>query len=471
MLHRIGGANQFRITDHSASKRCTPKGQCCASAPGRRLAVVDGVRQRKIMKKSFHAIGTKMALSLACAAALASSHDVAARPTARYAAPAIVTVQPAAGGSDQTDALQAALNALLDGQHLVLAPGRYVVSRSLTVAKPNVVISGYGATLAATNPGDQTIVMSGTGSTLVGVTLVGTGTTRLTTPASTKVEVTGHGVQVLGVTIQGGASAGIFVFGGSNVAIVGNTVKETLADGIHMTYGSTSVLVEGNTVTGTGDDLIAVVSYQGDGRVSGNVLIDRNTVSNNYWGRGISVVGGQAVTISNNTVAGVQKAAGILVAQEDSWHTYGASNVRIENNTVTNTQMPSTVNNGLQPTQQAAIELDTWSGTVSYAVVTGNRVSGSGYSGFRALGNVCRFAVTGNTFASIDGSPVSLLSSGCPATGIVVNGNSMNGVALPPPVGASASGTISAPGAVTSMLPTVRSNLMQTIAAPAPTRN
>ena len=75
--------------------------------------------------------------------------------------------------------------------------------------------------------------------------------------------MTGTGVQVLGVTIQGGASAGIFVFGGSSVAIVGNTVEATLADGIHTTYGSTNVLVRGNTVKNTGDDLIAVVSYRG----------------------------------------------------------------------------------------------------------------------------------------------------------------------------------------------------------------
>lgn len=204
---------------------------------------------------------------------------------ARQAAPATlpaVTVKPASDGSDQTDALQAALNALQVGQTLILSPGRYTVSRSLSVATSGVVVSGYGATLVATNPSDQTIVMSGADSTLVGVTLVGTGTTRLTIPASTKVEVTGTGVQVLGVTVQGGAGAGIFVFGASNVAIVGNTVRATLADGIHTTYGSTNVLVQGNTVTGTGDDLIAVVSYLGDGRISNNVLIDHNSVSGNY---------------------------------------------------------------------------------------------------------------------------------------------------------------------------------------------
>jgi len=372
-----------------------------------------------------------------------------------------VTVSPAADGSDQADALQKAFDSLRAGQRLVIAPGRYVVGHSLAVTVPQAVISGYGATLAATNPADQTLVMSGAGSTLVGVTLAGTGTTRLTTPESTKVEVTGADVQVLGVTIQGGASAGIFVFGGNGIAIVGNTVRATLADGIHTTYGSTNVLVQNNTVTGTGDDLIAVVSYLGDGRLSSNVLIDHNSVSGNAWGRGITVVGGQGVTISNNTVDGVEKAAGILVAQEDSWKTYGSSNVVIAGNTVTNIQN-SNVNNGLQPTQQGAIELDTWTGAVSSVAVTDNRVSGSGYAGFRAYGNVCSFSVTGNTFSSIAGLPVGLLTNGCAVEQIVVDANRLgDGSVLALPAGASSTGTFAVTGVNASLLPKVRAGLMR----------
>lgn len=372
-----------------------------------------------------------------------------------------VTVSPAADGSDQADALQKAFDSLRAGQRLVIAPGRYVVGHSLAVTVPQAVISGYGATLAATNPADQTLVMSGAGSTLVGVTLAGTGTTRLTTPESTKVEVTGADVQVLGVTIQGGASAGIFVFGGNGIAIVGNTVRATLADGIHTTYGSTNVLVQNNTVTGTGDDLIAVVSYLGDGGLSSNVLIDHNSVSGNAWGRGITVVGGQGVTISNNRVDGVEKAAGILVAQEDSWKTYGSSNVVIAGNTVTNIQN-SNVNNGLQPTQQGAIELDTWTGAVSGVAVTDNRVSGSGYAGFRAYGNVCSFSVTGNTFSSIAGLPVGLLTNGCAVEQIVVDANRLgDGSVLALPAGASSTGTFAVTGVNASLMPKVRAGLMR----------
>ncbi len=168
-----------------------------------------------------------------------------------WAAPADAIVYPAGSGSDQADALQAALDALQTGQRLVLAPGQYVVGRSLLVKNAQVVVSGYGATLVATNDADQTIEMRGRDSTLVGVTLVGTGATRLTTPESTKVDVTGAGVQVLDVEVRGGASAGIFVFGGTDVAVVGNTVRDTLADGIHTTYGSRNVLVRDNTVQRT----------------------------------------------------------------------------------------------------------------------------------------------------------------------------------------------------------------------------
>jgi len=130
-------------------------------------------------------------------------------------------VDPARDGADQADVLQRALDALHPGQRLVFAPGRYIVGRSLVVRQAQVVLSGYGATLIATVPDDQTIEMRGDGTTIVGFRLAGTGSTRMETPKSTKIEVTGRGVQVLDNAIDGGGG-GIFVFGGADVAIVGN---------------------------------------------------------------------------------------------------------------------------------------------------------------------------------------------------------------------------------------------------------
>ncbi|RQV83114.1 nitrous oxide reductase family maturation protein NosD [Burkholderia anthina] len=336
----------------------------------------------------------------------AVSATAAGEPAAIHAAVPDAYVRPDPAAADQGDALQRALDALRPGQRLVFAPGRYVVGRSLVVRQARVVLSGFGATLIATAPNDQTIELRGDGTTLVGFRLTGTGTTRLTTPESTKVEVTGRGVQVLDNIVDGGAGAGIFVFGGADVAIVGNEVLSTLADGIHMTHGSRNVLVQGNVVRGTGDDMIAVVSYQAEGVLTRNVMITGNSLEGNPWGRGITVVGGADVTISNNIVRNVQVSAGILVAQEDSNRTAGSSDVRIEHNVIADIQTATGRTDSRPLTQQAAIEVSTWSGSVSRVTVTGNRVSNARFDGIRLWGNVSDIRLADNRLSGIGGLPV-----------------------------------------------------------------
>ncbi|WP_176045205.1 right-handed parallel beta-helix repeat-containing protein [Burkholderia sp. BCC1644] len=326
-------------------------------------------------------------------------------------------VHPVPDAADQADELQRALDRLQSGQRLVFMPGRYVVGRSLVVRQPHVVLSGFGATLIATAPDDQTIEMRGDDTTLVGFKLTGTGTARLATPESTKVEITGHGVQVLDNVIDGGASAGIFVFGGTDVAIVGNEVLATLADGIHITHGARNVLVRGNVVRGTGDDMIAVVSYQGDGILSRNVLIADNSLEGNAWGRGITVVGGADVTIANNVVRNVQVSAGILVAQEDSFRTYGASGVLVENNEISDIQTAAARTDPRPLTQQAAIDVSTWSGSVTRVAVIGNRVSRARFAGIRVWGNVSQYRIADNRLFAIGGMPVQVGGGGGCAPG------------------------------------------------------
>ncbi|GLZ67190.1 MULTISPECIES: right-handed parallel beta-helix repeat-containing protein [Burkholderia] len=362
-------------------------------------------------------------------------------------------IHPAPGSADQADAVQRALDGLQPGQRLVFTPGRYVVGRSLVVRQRHVVLSGFGATLVATDPGNQTIEMRGDGTTLVGFHLRGTGATRLDTPESTKVEVTGHDVQVLDNVIDGGASAGIFVYGGSDVAIVGNQVRSTLADGIHMTHGTRNVLVQGNVVRGTGDDMIAVVSYQADGALSGNVLVTGNSLEGNTWGRGITVVGGTEVTISNNIVHDVQVSAGILVAQEDSYRTYGASDVRVENNVISSIQTAVGRTDPRPLTQQAAIDVSTWSGSVTRVVVIGNRVSHARFAGIRVWGNVSQYRIADNRLSAIGGEAVQVGGGG----GCTSGGTSAEQcrVAVMQPA------SIDVVGADTSALPHVREALRQ----------
>lgn len=369
-------------------------------------------------------------------------------------------VHPAPDGADQADELQRALDALQPGQRLVLTPGRYVVGRSLVVRQSHVVLSGFGATLIATIPGDQTIEMRGDGTTLVGFQIMGTGTTRLATPESTKVEVTGRNVQVLDNVIDGGASAGIFVFGGADVAIVGNTVLATLADGIHITHGAHNVLVEGNVVRGTGDDMIAVVSYQGDGVLSRNVLITGNSLEGNAWGRGITVVGGADVTIANNIVRNVQVSAGILVAQEDSFRTYGASGVLVENNEISDIQTATARTDPRPLTQQAAIDVSTWSGSVTRVTVVGNRVSRARFAGIRIWGNVSQYRIADNQLSTIGGMPVQVggAGGGCAAGRPNAGGSNAGQCGA---TGAQPLATGVMVGADASQLPRVRESLRQ----------
>ncbi|WP_244136920.1 hypothetical protein [Burkholderia pyrrocinia] len=91
-----------------------------------------------------------------------------------------------------------------------------------------------------------------------------------------------------------------------------------------------------------------------------------------------------------------------------------------------------------------------------------NRVSGSGYAGFRAYGNVCSFSMTGSTFSSIAGLPVWLLTNGCAANQVVVDANRLgDGSLLALPAGASLTGAIAVTGANASLMPQVRTGWMQ----------
>ncbi|MGR8025349.1 right-handed parallel beta-helix repeat-containing protein, partial [Burkholderia cenocepacia] len=128
------------------------------------------------------------------------------------------------------------------------------------VGRQHVVVSRDGTARTGTRPGEQTSGRRGDVTRLVGFRLKGTGTTRLASRESNKVEVTGHDVQVRDNVVEGGASAGIFVFGGTGVAIVGNEVLSTRAAGIPMTQGAPDVLVPANVVRDTCDDELAGVS-------------------------------------------------------------------------------------------------------------------------------------------------------------------------------------------------------------------
>jgi hypothetical protein len=287
---------------------------------------------------------------------------------------------------DDTAAIQAAIKAAKSGQWVVFPAGRYIHSKSLQVTTPGVTLWGQGATLHATNAGDQAILLKADGTRVYGFTLTAVTEGRRSEAWTSRISAYGPEASVgyiRGVVIQGnrilalepaagtplsnGASAaGILMVSVRDFTVADNVVERSLADGIHVTGASQNGRILGNQVKETGDDMIAVVSYLDKGwrskialspgwlttaratsRVK-DVLISGNQVSGQYWGRGISVVGGEGITIKANDVSRSAMGAGIMVAREEVYGTHGVSNVWVEGNRVTKiqTDAPSYVPTG-----------------------------------------------------------------------------------------------------------------------------
>lgn len=278
--------------------------------------------------------------------------------------------------SDDTNAIQAAINAARAGDWVVFPAGRYIHHKSLTVLRPRVTLYGEGAVLHASNPSDQSIMLKADGGRVYNFTLTAVTEGRRGEPWTSRISVFGldspngylNDIIVqnnrivpadlsTGTPLSNGASAaGILVVGARNFTIAGNTVRRSLSDGIHITHSSRNGRIVNNTVTETGDDMIAVVSYlntqwRTNARSSStwltehqnrtlaqDILIANNTVSDQYWGRGISVVGGKNVTIKNNDISRSAMAAGILLSREEVPSTHGVNNVLVLNNTIRDIQ-------------------------------------------------------------------------------------------------------------------------------------
>lgn len=305
-------------------------------------------------------------------------------------------------GRDDTAAIQAALNALAPGQWLVFPAGRYQHHARLLVQTARVVLWSEGATLHATNPDDQAVVLAADGAAIYNFTLTAVTGGRLYAPEHARIAIydsRGRSTPLAGNVVQGNriinagapgsdtansaSSAGIWVEFADNFSVAGNEVRRSLSDGIHITGGARNGRVIFNTVRETGDDLIGLVSYlaSGDwtretaasltGRLAArrdrtlvrDVLVAHNDVAGNYWGRGITVVGGADITISDNRIARTAIGAGVLLARDASFVTWGVSNVLVLDNSISQVQTtapaytPAGWDNSAARTGHAAVEL------------------------------------------------------------------------------------------------------------------
>ena len=190
-----------------------------------------------------------------------------------------------------------------------------------------------------------------------------------------------------------------------------------------------------NIVRETGDDMIAVVSYSDAGlparntasklanawdtmsrtALNRNVLISGNRVSGQYSGRGISVVGGQSIAIVRNTVENCRVGAGILLAREASYQSFGVDNVAGRGQHVRNVQTsarPTTSQQFARPAiapGHGAIEV--------HAALFDDEEANASLRGALAVRNV---VVRGNT---IEQSAVSAVRAGAPMNQTMRDGN------------------------------------------------
>jgi parallel beta-helix repeat protein len=259
-------------------------------------------------------------------------------------------------------AISNALAALKPGEWLVFPAGKYIQNHSVVIATPDVTVWGAGAELHATDPQDHTVSLQADGVRLYGFKLTAVTDIRRSAVEQARIsiyrDITRPGLQtgnvVRGNTVTFGdtadtansaGGAGILVSKASNFTVAENTIRRSLADGINIADGSRNGRVVGNTVRETGDDMISVGSFfdsgwqsrfrtdptargaaeRGDTATS-NIAVQNNDLADNYWGRGISVIGARDVTVRDNLVNHTAMAAGILVAQEGLFNSPGPRN-------------------------------------------------------------------------------------------------------------------------------------------------
>lgn len=355
------------------------------------------------------------------------------------------------GRKDDTQAIQNAMNSMIKGGTLEFPAGTYKYSRALILTKPNVKLWGYGATLVPVNNDAHSIQLAANNTHIYGF--------KKESPSSWKRgDCSPQGFPCYGIvarhsdtheiidnTVRFGA--GILVHSTKNVLIGRNNVYRTVADGIHITGTSGGVKVFQNKVREVGDDMIAVVSYGGvnDYQVN-NVLIEDNDVAHNYWGRGITVVGGENITIRKNLTQYTAHGPGILIYSETNskGRTHPpVQNVLVENNTIQYVQTPAPVYNP----KGIWVRLG-WGGIhvagygkssnyVENVMVRNNVVHTTYKDGITVTGYVSDVGLVGSALYSVGRTPIGVIDLKRGSKKIACSGNTYNGKAtLNPSCGA-----------------------------------
>lgn len=145
------------------------------------------------------------------------------------------------------------------------------------------------------------------------------------------------------VFIEGG-SGGIWITDGMNGYIGHTTVKDSIADSIHL-EGTKNAVIEHNQVIHSGDDAIGVISTLVNPfrkkllPYAENIFIQGNIVEDSR-GSAVGLGGVNNVVVKNNYAENIVAVSGIRLGVDSGWGIYGNWNIRnawIQNNTLVNT--------------------------------------------------------------------------------------------------------------------------------------
>lgn len=300
------------------------------------------------------------------------------------------------GSRDNSAAIAAAIDEAKRRSVAVFVPaGVCAYGDIIRLDSARLVGSGDQSVLYALDTERESIFIYGNGSEVRQLKLSGRRpTVRRANWETSRIALFGASNFVIdSVTVDTSANAGFMTAQGAHHGrITNNRLSNTLSDSIHLTDNASYITVEGNHIENSGDDGIAVVSYQQDGGMVHHITARNNVIRNNKWGRLMSVVGGSDVLYENNYMENnLANLACLYIAQEGApWHTFGAHDVIARRNTLKNCGGSNTGHGAVMlysDGAQANTNVSLVANDIQQNGQAGIRIFGSANSGISVEGN------------------------------------------------------------------------------------
>jgi len=350
------------------------------------------------------------------------------------------------GRSDDSVALQNAINGLAAYQALVLPNANCVTSNALYIRnKSNIALIGYGQKytfIRATNKYYSAIAIYDSSNILIqGLENHGVNTTTRLNTYDTVRGIVAHasaGLTVNDVKIFNVSGAGLLFCHAVDSVVKNSEVNSSWADAFHVTCGSNNITFQNNRAIRPGDDCFASIGY-GTGYNRNISFMDNYCFGNNRVDNVRHAGGGSGVAF-DGTLGGKayrnyserSGVAGIRIESMLNWNTGSSQQIDAQNNTFVHSRVNSEVPHPvvfIKANKENVDNVIFSNNTIQDPLTTrGIEVSGTASSS----GNVIVSNATIKNNRMIDSNNTMTKCVGVNSTttsNIVVSGNTKNGVA------------------------------------------